>query len=223
MTQTLSPRTAARWLAVLAAAAPAAGCMNLSGLGGASQYACRAPEGVTCQSVSGTYANSAATAAGRAALVTLPPPLPVSGTATASARRSDGAAGWRPASQAAAAAVAAEVATAGTTAGTSAGTTGPRTGASSATDNDPPPDAGTPLRRPPRVLRLWLKPWEDTDGDLHDPGHVYVLIDSGRWTLDHIRRRSTDPQPTLQPSATRPVPGSRSAQPEPPAARAPAR
>ena len=34
------------------------GCMNLSGLGGSSDYACKAPEGVTCDSVSGTYANA---------------------------------------------------------------------------------------------------------------------------------------------------------------------
>jgi len=34
------------------------GCGNLSGLGGGSKYACRAPEGVACDSVSGTYANA---------------------------------------------------------------------------------------------------------------------------------------------------------------------
>lgn len=36
------------------------GCMNLSGLSGGSSYACKAPDGVTCQSVSGTYANAVA-------------------------------------------------------------------------------------------------------------------------------------------------------------------
>jgi conjugal transfer pilus assembly protein TraV len=35
------------------------GCASsISGLGGSSDYACKAPEGVTCQSVSGTYANA---------------------------------------------------------------------------------------------------------------------------------------------------------------------
>lgn len=34
------------------------GCGNLSGLGGDSKYACKAPEGVACDSVSGTYANA---------------------------------------------------------------------------------------------------------------------------------------------------------------------
>jgi len=37
-----------------------AGCMSLSGLSGNSSYACKAPDGVTCQSVSGTYANAVA-------------------------------------------------------------------------------------------------------------------------------------------------------------------
>ncbi len=35
-----------------------AGCTSLSGLSGGSDYACKAPEGVTCDSVSGTYANA---------------------------------------------------------------------------------------------------------------------------------------------------------------------
>jgi conjugal transfer pilus assembly protein TraV len=34
------------------------GCMSMSGLNGSSSYACKAPEGVTCDSVSGTYANA---------------------------------------------------------------------------------------------------------------------------------------------------------------------
>lgn len=42
---------------VLALAALGA-CGNLSGLDGRSKYACKAPEGVTCDSVSGTYANA---------------------------------------------------------------------------------------------------------------------------------------------------------------------
>jgi conjugal transfer pilus assembly protein TraV len=32
--------------------------MSLSGLGGSTDYACKAPDGVTCDSVSGTYANA---------------------------------------------------------------------------------------------------------------------------------------------------------------------
>ena len=35
-----------------------AGCTSMSGLSGSSSYACKAPEGVACESVSGTYANA---------------------------------------------------------------------------------------------------------------------------------------------------------------------
>lgn len=49
-----------RLATLLGGAASLAGCMNLSGLSGNSSYACKAPDGVTCQSVSGTYANAVA-------------------------------------------------------------------------------------------------------------------------------------------------------------------
>ena len=39
-------------------AAVFAGCTSMSGLSGSSSYACKAPDGVTCDSVSGTYANA---------------------------------------------------------------------------------------------------------------------------------------------------------------------
>jgi len=37
---------------------PLAGCVNMSGLGGSSKHSCAAPEGVACDSMSGTYANA---------------------------------------------------------------------------------------------------------------------------------------------------------------------
>lgn len=51
---------AGRLGALLGGVAFLAGCMSLSGLNGSSSYACKAPDGVTCQSVSGTYANAVA-------------------------------------------------------------------------------------------------------------------------------------------------------------------
>lgn len=49
-----------RLAALLGGVVSLAGCMSLSGLSGNSSYACKAPDGVTCQSVSGTYANAVA-------------------------------------------------------------------------------------------------------------------------------------------------------------------
>jgi conjugal transfer pilus assembly protein TraV len=51
-------RCAARWAGAFAGAVALAGCTNMSGLSGSSSYACKAPEGVICDSVSGTYANA---------------------------------------------------------------------------------------------------------------------------------------------------------------------
>ncbi|MFT3815734.1 MAG: TraV family lipoprotein [Acidovorax sp.] len=45
-------------LGALASLLPLTACVNMSGLGGGSKYACAAPEGVACDSVSGTYANA---------------------------------------------------------------------------------------------------------------------------------------------------------------------
>lgn len=43
------------------------------------------------------------------------------------------------------------------------------------------------LRSSPRVLRLWIAPWEDRDGDLHEESIVHVIVDSGRWLIEHVR------------------------------------
>ena len=40
-----------------------------------------------------------------------------------------------------------------------------------------------PLRIPPTIVKIWIAPWEDSDGDLHKPGDVYCEISEkrGRW------------------------------------------
>lgn len=55
MSNGLNPSRLPQWIA---AAAMLSGCTSMSGLGGSSSYACKAPDGVTCDSVSGTYANA---------------------------------------------------------------------------------------------------------------------------------------------------------------------
>ena len=50
-----------------------------------------------------------------------------------------------------------------------------------------------PLRASPRVMRLWIKPWEDADRDLNGEAMVYVQVDNGRWLVDHVQRQAREP------------------------------
>ena len=45
------------------------------------------------------------------------------------------------------------------------------------------PQSGAPLLHAPRLIRLWVAPFEDENGDLHDQQFVYVVIDFGEWNL----------------------------------------
>ena len=134
------------------------GCTSISGLSGESGYACKAPEGVACDSVSGTYANAVAdrlpgrhTSAGKA----MPPQA-----AVVAAPKFTPAPTLRAADQ--------------------------------------PVSAGS-LRSTPRVLRLWVKPWEDADGDLIDQSHVYVQIDGGQWLIEHAQRQIREAYAPVKP------------------------
>ena len=141
---------------------PLAACMNMSGLGGESKYACKAPDGVACDSVSGTYANA------------LHNNLP-SQQAQRSARRQKEAFEESPSSKVGRA-------------------------ISSATANaSGMAVTPSPLRTQARILRLWIKPWEDADGDLYDQGYVYVQVDNGQWQIDHVQGQIRDVYAPLKP------------------------
>lgn len=141
---------------------PLAACMNMSGLGGDSKYACKAPDGVTCDSVSGTYANA------------LHNNLP-SQQAQRSTRRLK-----EPSEESHSVTVGRSI---------------------SRTTANPSDMAVTPspLRTQARILRLWIKPWEDADGDLYDQGYVYVQVDNGQWQIDHVQRQIRDLYAPLKP------------------------
>lgn len=115
------------------------GCAStLSGVGGADGYACKAPEGALCTSVSGVYAN---TAQGT--------PKPAQPPEKQSSPVIYGATSIAPDRSAAL--------------------------------------SGGPIRSNSRVLRLWIAPWEDADGDLHEAALVHVLVNTGRWLIEHVR------------------------------------
>jgi conjugal transfer pilus assembly protein TraV len=43
--------------------------------------------------------------------------------------------------------------------------------------------AEIPVRTPSRVMRIWVAPWEDGQGDLHVGGVVYTEIEPRRWSI----------------------------------------
>jgi len=56
-----------------------------------------------------------------------------------------------------------------------------------------------PVRLPPKVIRIWLAPWEDSDGDLHQSSFIYSEISPrrGRWLFGE--KEMTTTQPILRP------------------------
>jgi conjugal transfer pilus assembly protein TraV len=51
------------------------------------------------------------------------------------------------------------------------------------------PTVGTPLRSPERILRVWVAPFEDADGDLHDQRYLYLTVYRGQWSIEAARKQ----------------------------------
>lgn len=54
-------------------------------------------------------------------------------------------------------------------------------------------DDPTPIRTPAQVMRIWIAPWEDAEGDLMVSNYVYTEIEPRRWMIGKSA-------PTLSPS-----------------------
>lgn len=121
------------------------GCTSMSGFDAKSDFACKAPDGILCESMSGIYANAQAKNL---------PGQRANGHGEALVELSQAKAGSGVMTK--------------------------------------PIYSGTPIRSAARLLRVWFAPWEDTDGDLHDQSYVYLPVDSGRWLIEHNRRRIQD-------------------------------
>ena len=65
-------------------------------------------------------------------------------------------------------------------------------------------DQPVPIRTQAKVMRIWMAPWEDDDGDLHADGYLYTEIEERRWNLGE---RFSAPSSMLMPlSAHTPLP-----------------
>lgn len=56
----------------------------------------------------------------------------------------------------------------------------------------PTPEGPVPIRTPARVMRIWIAPWEDGDGDLIVSGYVYTEIEPRRWLIGLPDRQDED-------------------------------
>lgn len=54
-------------------------------------------------------------------------------------------------------------------------------------------DDPTPIRTPAQVMRIWIAPWEDSDGDLMVSNYIYTELEPRRWMIGKSA-------PTLSPS-----------------------
>lgn len=160
-----------RPLAIAALCMALAACGSITGLDGTSSYACKAPEGVKCDSVSGTYYNALQN--NLPSQRKSPTPAPSSSPAPVAPTRQ-------------------EVMLVASHSGSSP--------TRNATALQP-----SPLRAAPRVMRLWIKPWEDADRDLNGESLVYVQVDDGRWLVDHVQRQARERFAPIRPAKPAPI------------------
>lgn len=154
-------------LALTATAALFTGCAStMSGLGeSSSSFACKAPEGVTCKSVTGIYSNAAqhslpaqmSKSKDTAAVKVEEKPVKLNSYYDDKAR------------------------------GQQLALLNPSK--ANELSKMPPslmttPQSGDPIRSLPLTLRIWLAPWIDADGDLHDQHYVYSTVHNGEWLIE---------------------------------------
>lgn len=61
------------------------------------------------------------------------------------------------------------------------------------------------VRTPPKVMRIWIAPWEDSDGDLQTPGFIFTELEPRRWVMGKPALRSHPTLTPLQVAARKPV------------------
>ena len=55
-------------------------------------------------------------------------------------------------------------------------------------------------RAPERVLLLWVLPWVDERGDLHDASRVWMRVEDASWRIERVRtKRMRTAAPEMEP------------------------
>lgn len=155
----MTPKPLASLFAILALGLTGCAGLDISGIGGDTKFACKAPAGVACLSLSGIHAN--------ASVGNLPGlQQPVAPEVPAGS-----AASGQPAAQG--------VASAPESAASAPTKLQPVQMAALHT--------GMPLRTEAKVMRIWMAPYEDRDAALHDQRYVYVTVNHGQWMMEATR------------------------------------
>lgn len=166
------------------------GCTTLTGLDASSSFSCAAEPGVACSSLSATYAASEAGA--------LPYQQDKVDQTKATAnqetmsshrlRSTDGYVATAFEEEAEAASGKAESDRFQSSASESSAFQPQRIREASL-------EEALPRRMPELLLRIWVAPWTDVDGDLHDAALLYARIREAQWAT--AARRNADAGPAL--------------------------
>lgn len=54
------------------------------------------------------------------------------------------------------------------------------------------PVDGSPLLAMPKMMRVWLTPYTDSDNIYHDQGYEFMIVDKGRWNYSNNRLLNTE-------------------------------
>ncbi|RQT22082.1 type IV conjugative transfer system lipoprotein TraV [Burkholderia contaminans] len=177
-------------LATLTALMSMTGC-SFSGYDASSQFACKAPEGVLCSSMSGIYANAMAHN------------LPDQRVHTAAGATTNIALGSY-----------AGALSPGRSTSSAAVGTNSRATFGVAVILPKALDSGAPVHTGAREMRIWFAPWQDADSDLHDQEYVYLIVDSGHWSIAHNQQRIQAAfRPVMPPTPAQDVAGNGSKTP----------
>ncbi|HEY3756110.1 MAG TPA: TraV family lipoprotein [Opitutaceae bacterium] len=64
------------------------------------------------------------------------------------------------------------------------------------------PTETTPVYRPPKIARIYLRAHVDTNGRLVGPQVIYQIIEAGGWNLEAVDHAAAKPEPVIDPSAS---------------------
>lgn len=181
-----SPRALGRLLTIAAASLTLAGCGNLTGLIDAQdQFGCPMVGGVTCRTVSQTYETERArevenqkqgTGVHRVDMTGLKPVHSEAATSGVAASALVESRPDRERSNAVRELVHTE----------RAGKVGKIDERIAALRAKP---TRISARAPERVLMLWILPWVDDAGDLHDASRVWMRVEDASWRIERVRNR----------------------------------